>query len=144
MLSDDSDNGSIATEESRENEEMDFSDDCPHPFSQNELNDFVSDLNLSKSSSELLASRLKERNLLSNDSRITFYRNKHQEFRHFFKKNTFFTVQILFIFCKSLKYHIMNQEIGDYLSTAARNHLSVFRSIMAVSLLQYLLLAKLH
>ena len=36
----------------------------PQLFSQNELNDMARDLNLSKESSELLASRLKEKNLL--------------------------------------------------------------------------------
>ena len=61
MLSDDSDNGSTPAQESQEDEEMDFSDDRPHRFSQNEFNDLVRDLNLSKSSSELLASRLKEK-----------------------------------------------------------------------------------
>ena len=34
---------------SQENEEADFSDCTPHPFSKNELNDLVRDLNLSKS-----------------------------------------------------------------------------------------------
>ena len=57
MLSDVSGNGSTAAQESKEDEEADFSDDTPHPFSQNELNDLVRDLDLSKSSAELLASR---------------------------------------------------------------------------------------
>ena len=61
MLSEDSDNGSIASQESQEDEEADFSDDTSHPFSQNELNNLVCDLNLSKSSAELLASRLKKK-----------------------------------------------------------------------------------
>ena len=61
MLSDDSDNGSTAAQESQEDEETDFIDDRPNLFSQNELNDLVRNLNLSKSSSELLASRLKEK-----------------------------------------------------------------------------------
>ena len=87
MLSDDSDNGSTPAQESQEDGETDFSDDRPHPFSQNELNDLVHDLNLSKSSSELLASRLKEKKLLSNGTRITFYRNRHKNFLIFsFKK----------------------------------------------------------
>ena len=34
----------------------------------------------------------------------------------------------------------MNPEIGDYLSTAARDHLNVFCFIMAISLLWYVLL----
>ena len=60
MLSDDSENGSTPAQESQEDEETDFSDDRPHLFSH-ELNDLVRDLNLSKSSSELLASRSKEK-----------------------------------------------------------------------------------
>ena len=57
MLFDDSDSGSTAAQESQEDEETDFSDDTPHPFSQNELNDLARDLNMSKSLAELLASR---------------------------------------------------------------------------------------
>ena len=146
ILSEDSDNDSTASQESQEDEEVDFSNVIPHPFSQNELNDLDRDLNLSKSSAELLASRLKEKSLLSHGTRITFYRNRHQEFLHFFflKKKIWFTAQILFIFCKSLECHIMNPKIGEYLSTAVRDHLNVFCSIMATSLLQYPLLTQLH
>lgn len=39
--------------------------DEPHPLSQGDLNDLVRDLNLSKSSSELLASRLQQWSLLA-------------------------------------------------------------------------------
>ena len=63
---------------------MVLNDDAPHPFSQKELNDLVHDLSLSKSSAELLASRLKEKNLLSDSACITFYCNRHQEFLCFF------------------------------------------------------------
>ena len=45
----------------------------PQLFSQNELNDLARDLNLSKESSELLASRLKEKNLLQPRTFITYY-----------------------------------------------------------------------
>ena len=60
------------------------------------------------------------------------------------KKKIWFTAQILFIICKSLKCHIMNPEIGDYLSTAARDHLNVFCFIIAISLLRYFLLTWFH
>ena len=53
-------------------------DDTPHLFSQMLLNDLVRDLVLSKSSAELLTSRLKENNSLSNSACITFYRNRHE------------------------------------------------------------------
>jgi hypothetical protein len=42
-------------------------------FDQNELSDPIRDLNLSKDSSELLASRLKEKNVLQPGMKITFY-----------------------------------------------------------------------
>ena len=42
-------------------EEVIIDDDAPHPFSQIELNDLIRDLDLPKSSAELLASRLKEK-----------------------------------------------------------------------------------
>lgn len=63
---------------------MVLNNDAPHPFSQRELNDLVCDLSLSKYSAELLASRLKEKNLLSDSACIIFYHNRHQEFLHFF------------------------------------------------------------
>ena len=143
MLSDDGDNGSTPAQESQENEETDFSDDRQHPFSQNELNDLVRDLSLSKSSSELLASILKEKNLLSNGTCITFYRHRHQELLHFFfeEKDLVYCTDIV---CKSLECHFMNPEIGDYLSTAARDQLNVFCFIMAISLHRFLLLTRLH
>lgn len=58
--------------------------DGPQPFSQCELNDLVQDLSLSKTSSELLASRLKEKNLLGEDARITFFRRRHEDYMGYF------------------------------------------------------------
>ena len=138
MLSDDSDKDSTTAQESQENEEVRFSDDIPHPFSQNELNDLVRDLNLSKSSAELLASRLKEKKLSSDDTQIKSF------FIFSLRKKIWCTAQILFTFCKSSECHIMNPEIGDYSSTTARDHLNVFCSIVVTSLLQYPLLTQFH
>ncbi|CAH1106397.1 unnamed protein product [Psylliodes chrysocephalus] len=45
-------------------------------FSQEELNDLIRDLALSKQASELLASRLKEKNCLQPDIKITIYRTQ--------------------------------------------------------------------
>lgn len=58
--------------------------DGPQPFSQCELNDLVRDLSLSKTSSELLASRLKEKNLLGEDARITYFRTRHEDYMGYF------------------------------------------------------------
>ena len=67
-LPDISDEDSSSVTEHDDEEEVVLNDDAPHPFSQNELNDLVRDLSLSKSSAELLASRLKEKNLLSDSA----------------------------------------------------------------------------
>jgi hypothetical protein len=40
---------------------------------------------LSKDKAELLASRLKERNLLENDFRVCHYQTKHNVFKTFFR-----------------------------------------------------------
>ena len=61
-----------------------FPPSMPQLFSQGELNDLTRDLNLSKESSELLASRLKEKNLLQLGTLITFYRKCHIEFLPYF------------------------------------------------------------
>ena len=82
-LPDISDEDSSSVPEDEE-EEVVLNDDAPHPFSQKELNDLVCNLSLSKSSAKLLASRLKEKNHLSDSACITFYHNRHQEFLHFF------------------------------------------------------------
>ena len=48
-------------------------------FNKNELSDLICDLSPSKESAELLASRLKENNLLTSEMRVTFYRNRDAE-----------------------------------------------------------------
>lgn len=54
-------------------------------FNQAELNDLVRDLGLSKELSELLASRLKEKNMLHKETNVTFYRNREKSLLAFFK-----------------------------------------------------------
>ena len=123
ILSEDSDNDSTASQESQEDEESDFSDDTPHPFSQNELNDLVRDLNLSKSSAELLASRLKEKSLLSHGTRITFYRNRHQEFLHFFfeEKDLVYCTDIVYLLQKLGVPHYEPQDWRLFIDSCKRS-----------------------
>ena len=92
-------------------------------FSQNELNDLVRELNLSNFSAELLASRLKQKTfcLMAHASLFIATGNKNSSIFSL-KKSIWCTAQILFTFCRSLECHIMNLEIGDYSSTAARDH----------------------
>ena len=46
---------------------------------QEDLNDLVQDLNLTKSNSKLLASRLQQWNLLAPDTKVTFYHQRSQD-----------------------------------------------------------------
>ena len=56
----------------------------PKTFTQDELNDLVRDLALSKEKSELLASRLKEKNLLGKNVLISNYRKRNLNLTAFF------------------------------------------------------------
>ena len=56
----------------------------PRPFNPEELNDLIRDLGLPKDGAELLASRLKERNLLSKGTRVSLYRNRDESFQKYF------------------------------------------------------------
>ena len=58
----------------------------PHILAQDELNDLVPDLELSKSKAELLGSRLKQWNLLKKNVRISPFHNRHQQLVPFFRK----------------------------------------------------------
>jgi len=55
-----------------------------HYPNQNELNDLIRDLGLTKSGGELLTSRLKEWNLLADDCRTTIQRSRHAPYSAFF------------------------------------------------------------
>ncbi|GBN42532.1 hypothetical protein AVEN_51138-1 [Araneus ventricosus] len=58
----------------------------PHLISQSNLNDLVRDLNLSKNQSVLLASRLKEWNLLEKETKVCSFRKWQQDFQDFFSE----------------------------------------------------------
>ena len=56
----------------------------PKLFDQNQLNDLVRDLGLSKESSEILASRLGEHSMLDLGTKITFYSDRNDLLIRFF------------------------------------------------------------
>jgi len=58
----------------------------PHILTQDELNDLVCDLELSKSKAELLGSGHKQWNLLEKIVRISSFRSRHQQLVPFFRK----------------------------------------------------------
>ena len=80
----------------------------PQLFSQNELNDLARDLNLSKESSELLASRLKETNLLQPGTFISYYRNRHAEFL------PHFTQEKDIVFCNNIEGVLKKLGVTQY------------------------------
>ena len=55
-----------------------------HLLDQSDLSDIFRDANLNKEQSELIASRLKQFNLLKKDTRVTFYRNREEKFSNFY------------------------------------------------------------
>ncbi|GBP10891.1 hypothetical protein EVAR_5469_1 [Eumeta japonica] len=71
----------------------------PETFSREELNDLIRDLNLPKDGAELLASRLKHKNLLAPKVTAYFYRNREEEFRKFFTKDDENSV----VYCSNVK-----------------------------------------
>jgi len=76
----------IDTDENKKNSDNKYSlsNENPILFNQNDLNDLIRDLNLPKDSSELMASRLKEKNLLLPGTKITIYRKRDEEFLKYF------------------------------------------------------------
>ena len=80
----------------------------PKQFDQGELNDLVRDLNLSKKSAELLASRLSEKNLLQKGTKVSFYRNRDSEFVPFFSE-----VDGL-VFCHNIPGLLAKLGVNDY------------------------------
>ena len=68
----------VSFEEEDDLNDNDFVPKSSEPilFNQDELSNLIRDLNLSKESSELLASRLNDRNLLQQGTKITFYRTR--------------------------------------------------------------------
>ena len=68
----------------------------PIPFSQEALNDLCRNLYLTKDKSELLASRLKESNLLGEGVKITLYKKRAQNL------HVLFTVKDDLCFCNDI------------------------------------------
>jgi len=69
----------------------------PQTFNQDELNDLVRDLGLSKQKSEILASRLKQKNLLQKNVLISHYRKRNHDL------TTFFSVDGPLCYCNDIE-----------------------------------------
>ena len=68
----------------------------PKPFRQGQLNDLVGDLNLSRESSENLASRFGKHGILDSGTKITFYCNRDDLLIRFF------TMEAEFVCCNNI------------------------------------------
>ena len=66
--------------------QKEINDYAPKLFSQTRLNDLSRELNLSKETAQLLASRLKEKNLLEKNAPFAWCRHREKEFRKSFSK----------------------------------------------------------
>ena len=78
----------------------------PQLFTKADLNDLVRDLDLPKNSAELLATRLKDRNLLAHGTVVSFYRNRERDLVQFFR------MEGQFVFCNDINglfNHICNE-----------------------------------
>ena len=92
-----------------DDDEKDFAcSSMPVVFDQINLSNLIRDLNLSKESSEVLASRLKDRNLLQHGTKITSYRTRDKEFVPFFDD------QLNFVFCKDIPGVLMKLGVIEY------------------------------
>ena len=85
----DSESDFVPTEDTKDiDEEFDAPGrfgEIPQLFTHADLNDLVRDLDLPKHSAELLASRLKDRNLLAPGTVVSFYCNRERDLVQFFR-----------------------------------------------------------
>ena len=80
-----------------EYEDIDTDANEPQLFTQNELNDLIRDLALSKDSAELLASRLNEKHLLARDAKVSYYRKREESLLRYFSQDG------QFVYCTDIK-----------------------------------------
>jgi hypothetical protein len=77
-------------------------------FDQNELSDLIMDLKLSKDSSELLASRVKEKNVLQPETKIKFYRRREKDLL------PLFTRENNLVFCNDIGNLLKTTGLSEY------------------------------
>ena len=81
------------TDSSEKGEDSDYCPDLSDNSAKNKkidqsyLNDMCRDLGLSKENSELLASRLQEKDALAKGTKVTYYRKRSQQFQQYFCKH---------------------------------------------------------
>lgn len=89
----------IDVEERSDSNDADFDiheDSVRRGFDQHELNDLARDLGLSKKASEILASRLNEKNLLEQGVKVSYFRTRESTFLQYFRSDSGF------VFCHNI------------------------------------------
>ena len=84
------------------------SQSLPQLFNQFKLNDLIRDLNLSKDQSLVLASRLKEKTLLSPGTSVAFYKERKSSFQQFYHAKD------SFVFCPNIENLLLELGIETY------------------------------
>ena len=96
-------------------EDFEIEDDSVRKgFDQHELNDLARDLGLSKKASELLASRLYEKNLLEEGAKVSSFRTRERTFLQYFRSDSDF------VYCHNILGLMDELGILDYNSTEWR------------------------
>ncbi|XP_061480792.1 uncharacterized protein LOC133383677 [Rhineura floridana] len=80
----------------------------PEQFSQKELNDLIRDLSLSKQASELLASRLMEKNCLQPEANITAYRTREEGLLPYFSQDE------ELVYCNNIPGLLLQMGLPEY------------------------------
>ena len=78
------------------------------PFTQDQLNDLIRDLALSKKAAEVLASRLNEHGILDSETKITFYRHREEGLSDYFVKEDNFVI------CQNIRGPLTAMGIAQY------------------------------
>lgn len=98
-------------------------------FSKPELNDLVRDLSLSKKAAELLASRLKEKNLLHRSAKVSYFRSREQNFVNFFIEDEHF------VYSNDIKNLLIKLGVPSYSPTEWRLFLDSSKRSLKCALL---------
>ena len=110
----DSETDDVTSNDEIEDADLNLSSSEPEKFNQNQLNDLVQELNLSKESAELLASRLRDKNLLSTGTKVTYYRNRDAEFTPYFNQNE------ELVYCNDVENVLLTLGIDEYIPSSWR------------------------
>nr|XP_047125236.1 uncharacterized protein LOC124807409 [Hydra vulgaris] len=107
-VSDEEDMQNLVCEHADSGSEYEDSTSKQQQFSQEEINDLVRDLSLSKQNSELLASRLSEKNSLKAECKITFFRTREAALLPYFIQEE------KIVYCRNIPGLLLQMGLPEY------------------------------